>query len=182
MTFSALFSPRHSILLLALLWLFTANHALASAPKAYHLSPEVNGQLFRLDKPLSGIEVVRKLSYPNGEEIVDTTTTDRAGKFTFAEKSVSELAQGSKHHESQAIQLIVAKWRNNYHTLWLLRPSSGQQDTTITQKLGVLRCDLTDTEASYILKSDKYDNSKHLLYSVCDIDGTRATLRYSWTM
>ncbi|WP_435275356.1 DUF6795 domain-containing protein [Psychrobium sp. nBUS_13] len=147
-----------------------------------HLSPVVNGQLFRLDKPLSGIEIIRKLSYGNGQEIIDTVTTDRKGNFKFSEKTVKTSTLVTPYHESKSAQIILAKWRNVYHILWQTRPSSSQQDSNISKHLNELTCDITDTEETYVLPSDKYDNGKHLLYSICDIDGTRATLQYAWTL
>ena len=183
MTLSTNFSLDLSLTILIFISFLTiSNHITANELSMAHLSPAVNGQLFRLNKPLSGVKIIRKLTYITGTEITEITQTDREGNFKFVEKNLTSGIPSSLHHESSTSQVIIAKWRNVYHILWQIRPSSSKEDRIITNHLSDLTCDITDNEETYILQSDKYTDAKHLLYSICDIDGTRATLQYAWAL
>jgi len=183
MTLSTNFSLDLSLTILIFISFLTiSNHITANELSTAHLSPAVNGQLFKLNKPLSGVEIIRKLTYATGKEITETTQTDRKGNFKFVAKNLTDVIPSTSHNESSASQVIIAKWRNVYHILWQVRPSSAKEDSVITNHLSDLTCDITDNEETYILQSDKYADAKHLLYSICDIDGTRATLQYAWAL
>ena len=87
MTLSTNFYLKLSFTILIFIsFLTTSNHITANELSTAHRSPAVNGQLFRLNKPLSGVKIIRKLTYITGTEITEITQTDREGNFKFVEK------------------------------------------------------------------------------------------------
>lgn len=132
-----------------------------------HLSPEVHGTITNQGKPVVGLEVFRGLTYGDDKEMVDSTSTDSEGRFSFTEKNIRSRKPGSMFDESRIRQVIVAKGENKEYMLWYTQSIGFEPNKALTEHLKKLNCELGNSEEKIRFNSYEYPQAGYLVHSIC---------------
>lgn len=120
-----------------------------------HLSPEVRGRVLDNGKPVSGVTIMRELSYNDYDSIKETTMTDVDGCFSFPEKIMkkSPYRMDITHHHIRQLVLIVDKEKKyredtsqTLYPLWSVTKKHIGKDESFIEKLKSLECDVNNKE------------------------------------
>lgn len=130
-----------------------------------HLSPEVRGRILRDGEPVQGMQVSRSLTYE--DELIDRTTTDRDGRFSFPSKSIQSRLPGRPLTEMRTHQIVYATEKGKHFILWHYTAESIEPETTVTEKLSELNCDLSNPEKLYHFKWVEHPDFTHDVISIC---------------
>lgn len=125
------------------------------------LCPEVHGQITLNGEPLSGVKVMREVVYD--DEFVDYAVTSGSGAFTFGELHTRSRTPGRPFDETRTVQAITAEYQDKQYLLWAYATDSISEESSISERLGSLRCDLSDEE---IYHHFPRPDSSHLTYNV----------------
>lgn len=131
------------------------------------LSPAVSGKVTFQGKPVSGVKVVRELTYD--KEFVDYATTDNNGQFQFAEKTIRSRSPGSAFDTSKR-QVLYLDHDNQRYLLWYYSTLNASAAKTLTAKLQQLRCELTQPEKTYELPNQEHPAHPHGVTGICTLD------------
>ncbi len=113
-----------------------------------HLSPAVSGRLTKDGQPLAGVKVVRDLHYD--KPLIDKTTTDADGKFSFPAKSIrSSLPGGLFTGDIPVIQTITTAFSGKNFLLWTTVQHGFKENPELAVRLQQLNCDLNTEEVVY---------------------------------
>ncbi|MCF6234946.1 MAG: DUF4198 domain-containing protein [Gammaproteobacteria bacterium] len=121
-----------------------------------HLSPEVHGVITEKGKAVVGLEVFRGLTYGDEKELVDKTTTDAEGKFSFTEKIIRSRKPGSMFDESTIRQTIDVDYQGEKYILWYTHAIGFEPNLALTERLDNLSCELTNSEEEFEFDSYEY--------------------------
>lgn len=133
-----------------------------------HLSPAVYGQVLRDGTPVDGLQISRSLTYE--EELIDRTTTDSDGRFSFPAKSIQSRLPNRPLTEARNQQLVYATENGEHFILWHYTAESIEPEQTVVEKLSSLTCDLTSPEKSYHFKWVEHPDFTHDVLSICRWD------------
>ena len=135
--------------------------------KPLYLFSELNGTVFRADKPVSGAKIERRYVWhwkdKTGEEIV---VSDADGRFHFPAATESSLSARLMPHEPVIQQTIVISVDGKEYLAWKFTKHNYAEDGELLGKKLNLHCDL-DASEEYRL----FDPKAKLGYmGICRLD------------
>ncbi|MDO6777063.1 hypothetical protein Q4591_17100 [Shewanella sp. 3_MG-2023] len=182
-----------SILLLFIFLSFSSlgEQAMFSLFKRYdvELSPVVKGRITDGGKAVSGMEVVRELSYSgydNGKLIIDYALTDINGEFSFDELIVKSKSPGDIFGQDAPVKQYIffhkdideSTDENNEHWLW--RVSKHWTSVPfLNNYLNQLNTDLQNKELHYEFDLTEYGlRADQMVISTCYWQGNKISAYY----
>ncbi|MBU2870476.1 DUF4198 domain-containing protein [Colwellia sp. E2M01] len=132
-----------------------------------HLSPEVHGVITKEGKPVVGLTVFRGLTYGDDKELVDKTSTDNEGRFSFEEKNIRSRKPGSMFDESSIRQTIDVDYQGEKYILWYTEAIGIEPNKALTERLAKLYCDLNNSQDEFEFNSYEYPQAGYLVHSIC---------------
>ncbi|WP_394496529.1 DUF6795 domain-containing protein [Shewanella sp. ENK2] len=143
------------------------------------LSAPVKGRITNHGEPVSGLEVVRELSYGGhnkGKPIIEHALTDVNGEFSFNEKKIRSNAPGNIFGQDARLRQeiyikkdseVIKGEDDNYYWLWLIS-KNWMSVPYLNSFLLQLNADLTNKEIHYEADLSKFDlRSSQPLASIC---------------
>ena len=131
-----------------------------------HLCPEVHGRVTFKGQPLSGITIIRDINY--GESYIDKTQTDANGEFHFPEWNIQSHLPGNLFtQETRVIQHVYFKMNKKFIYLWGAPQRGTKPNQALSQRLALLKCEVTDKRADFYFPSAEHPEFYHTAVSVC---------------
>lgn len=120
----------------------------------------VKGQIVQNGKPVAGAKVVRQYVWQwNGKKVIEETTSDGSGNFSFKQASQSSLLTSIVPHEPVITQLILIHFADKKYEAWSFSKRNYDDMGELRRPIEII-CDL-DT------KPDNYFKDAEFVYGIC---------------
>ncbi|MBB1364681.1 MULTISPECIES: DUF6795 domain-containing protein [unclassified Shewanella] len=154
------------------------------------LSAPVKGRIIKNGIPISGMEIVRELSYggyDKGEPVIDYALTDTNGEFSFKEVKVKSNAPGNIFGQDARLrqEIYIKKdldeikdGEDKYYWLWFIS-KNWTSVPYLNQYLMQLNADLQNKELQYEVDLTQFGlRSSQPIASICYWEGELFSVYY----